>query len=315
MIQPRFKLFMEHWLSESVEFISASDFGPLDKAWATTADQRNCSDNFQHCTVLLLNRAQQMEQKSSTSTCKRGSHTFYPQSSNKYATAKVAKSSTQLLDISTRLLSRMHQFLAQCQQLRPETLHFTALFLHGRKNWVASRSKESFWKFTLPGWYLENSDVFQKKKWKLLAIFFTSPFYTSSLCYIFFEAFQRYLHRADLRARALGASKAIAHHSGEDGKMFSLNSETLPRPKAKGVMPKVFNFHHLKRNLFSCEQNLRNGFHCFHHDSLTRCPKAFAHKRSQTALCSTSRVTVESTQSAATWWRLGILNWDCFWRK
>lgn len=157
MIQPRFKLFMEHWLSESVEFFSASDFGPLDKAWATTADQRNCSDNFQHCTVLLLNRAQQMEQKNSTSTCKHGSHTFFPQSSNQYATAKVAKSSTQLLDISRHLLSRMHQFLAQCQQLRPETLHFTALFLHG-KNWVASLSKESFWKFTLPGWYLENAD-------------------------------------------------------------------------------------------------------------------------------------------------------------
>lgn len=132
MIQPRFKLFMEHWLSESVEFFSASDFGPLDKAWATTADQRNCSDNFQHCTVLLLNRAQQMEQKNSTSTCKHGSHTFFPQSSNQYATAKVAKSSTQLLDISRHLLSRMHQFLAQCQQLRPETLHFTALFLHGK---------------------------------------------------------------------------------------------------------------------------------------------------------------------------------------
>lgn len=85
--------------------------------------------------------------------------------------------------------------------------------------------------------------------------------------------------RADLRARALGGLKGLFLTTGvEDGKIFSLNRRHCPRPKAKGVMPKVFHFHHFKRNLFICEQNLRNGFHCFHHDSLTRCPKALAHK-------------------------------------
>ena len=105
--------------------------------------------------------------------------------------------------------------------------------------------------------------------------------------YILYHQFVLHLFQCDIgistwrisEHELRGASKASFSPPGvEDGKMFSLNRRHCQRPKAKGVMPKVFNFHHFKRNLFICEQNLRNGFHCFHHDSLTRCPKAFAHK-------------------------------------
>ena len=86
-----------------------------------------------------------------------------------------------------------------------------------------------------------------------------------------------YLHRANLPSTSSGGLKGLFLTTG-GGRWKNLFTKQETLPKAKGVMPKVFNFHHFKRNLFICEQNLRNGFHCFHHDSLTRCPKAFAHK-------------------------------------
>ena len=108
---------------------------------------------------------------------------------------------------------------------------------------------------------------------------------TSPFVYILYHQFVLHLFQCDIdisgrisEHELRGASKASFSPWGGRWKNVFTKQETLPRPKAKGVMPKVFNFHHFKRNLFICEQNLRNGFHCFHHDSLTRCPKAFAHK-------------------------------------